>query len=302
MSENVIPFNVQERLLAKVQHYISSVDQLICDGDEAIEVLLAAFAGADEETKIKIVLLLGTLANSKVVDPLLAIMQDNRLGESIRQAAAIQVSVVGGLVIDKDPLVDRLLEVLKSETAFDRANAAFALGWEGNLRAAPQLIECLFDEEGEVQQAAVNALSNLQEDQIFFFLAERLQKSAKEQQRAILYNLCHFSGRHNEISQICKTFVHNSDADLRYDALVVLKTVSEVEDSLELYEHCLKDDDARIRELALTHLAELAPIQLVMIEGAIRTLLTDDFVKVCQAAVRLVHKMHPATVVPMDSP
>lgn len=301
MSEKIIQFNAPERLLARVNHYISAVDQLIQDGDEALDLLLTAFEVADDDTKIKIVLLLGALASAKVVPPLLNIMQDSHQSESIRQAAAIQISVVGGLIGGTDDLVDQLLETLKSDRPFDRANAAFALGWEGNLRAAPQLTECLLDSEAEVQQAAVNALSNLQEDRIFSVLAECLQKSAKEQQRAILYNLGHFTGRHSEIAQICKTFVHHPDADLRYDALVVLNTVSEPADHLAVYEHCLQDSDARIRELALTQLAELAPTQLETIEGAIRALLEDDIVKVYQAAIRLIHSMQPATVVPMGN-
>lgn len=301
MPENIIQFNARERLLGKVSHYISAVDQLISDGDKAIDPLLAAFAVADDDTKIKIVLLLGALANPKVISPLLTIMHDSGQGESIRQAAAIQISVVGGHLAGPEELVDRLLETLNSDIPFDRANAAFALGWEGNLRVAPYLIDCLLDTETEVQQAAVNALSNLQDDKIFSVLAERLQKSAKEQQRAILYNLGHFSARKNEISQICKSFIHHSDADLRYDALVVLNTVSDPVENLALYEHCLQDADARIRELTLTQLAELEPGQLAPLEKTVRALLKDDIVNVNQAAIRLLHQFRPVAVIPSSN-
>ena len=298
MSENVIQFNAQDRLLDKVNHYISAVDQLISDGDDALDLLLSAFNVADEDIKIKIVLLMGALANTKVVPPLLAIMQDGSQTESIRQAAAIQISVVGGLIAGTDELVDRLLEALKSDAPFDRANAAFALGWEGNGRATPHLIECLLDPAYEVQQAAVNALCNLQEDKIFAILTERLKQSAKEQQRTILYNLGHFSARHYEITQICKAFLQHSDPDLRYDALVVLHTVSEPEDYLDLYKRCLQDEDKHVRELALTHLDGLEPNLLMTVEDAIRAVLNDDCTSVYQAAIRLLHQMQPATLVP----
>lgn len=302
MAENVIQFNAQDRLLGKVNHYISAFDQLISDGDDALSLLLAAFDVADEDTKIKIVLLLGALANTKVVPPLLAIMKDSNEAESIRQAAAIQISVVGSLIQETDDLVDRLLEDLKSDAPFDRANAAFALGWEGNRRATPHLIECLLDSACEVQQAAVNALSNLQEDRIFAVLTERLQQSAKEQQRTILYNLGHFTARHYEITQICKSFLQHLDADLRYDALVVLNTVSDPSDNLDVYQRSLKDDDARIRQLALNHLAGLEADVLITVEGAIRGALKDDNSNVYQAAIRLLHQMQPAALVPLGNP
>lgn len=302
MAENVIQFNAQDRLLGKVNHYISAVDQLISDGDDALDILLAAFDVANEDTKIKIVLLLGALANANVVPPLLAIMRDGSQAESIRQAAAIQISVVGGLIHGTDDLVDRLLEDLKSEAPFDRANAAFALGWEGNSRATSHLIECLLDPACEVQQAAVNALSNLQEDRIFAVLTERLEKSAKEQQRTILYNLGHFTARHHEITQICKTFLQHFDADLRYDAMVVLNTVSDPADNLDIYRCCLKDDDARIRQLALNHLAGLASNILITLKDAIRDVLEDDCPSVHQAAIRVLHQMQPATLVPLGNP
>jgi HEAT repeat protein len=297
MPENVIPFNAQARLIEKVNHYISAVDQLVSDGDQALDLLLGAFAVADHDLKIKIVLLLGALANPKVVAPLLTIMQDIDQGDAIRQAAAIQLSVVGGIVTETGQLVEQLLAALRSDDPFDRANAAFALGWEGNLRAVAPLIECLVDEEIDVQQAAVNALSNLQEDHIFAVLAKRLRKSPKEQQRTILYNLGHFESRHDEITQICRTFIHHSDADLRYDALVVLNSVSDPADHLALYEHCFKDSDACVRELALTQLVVLERIQLLAIEASIRALLNDDIVSVHQAAIRLIHQMHPTAVV-----
>lgn len=302
MSEKIITLNAHERLLARVNHYIGAVDQLISKGDEALDLLLPAFKVADENMKIKIVLLLGTLANGKVVPHLLSIMRDDRQSESIRQTAAIQLSVVGGILPETDHLVNSLFEELANEEPFARANAAFALGWEGNLKAAPFLIECLFDDQTEVQQAAVNALSNLKEDKIFKVLAERLQQSPKEQQRAILYNLGHFSSRYDEIAQICKTFIHHSDADLRLDALEVLNTVRAPEDNLPIYEHCLRDSDSRIRKFALSCLAMVSAKHLISIEKTIRRLLKDDDVRVHQAAVRLIHQMHPTAAVQERSP
>jgi HEAT repeat protein len=297
MTDNIIQFDVQERLLAKVRGYICGVDKLIREGDEAVDVLLRAYPLAEDELKIKIVLLLGTLASPAVVDPLLTIMRNDADSEAIRQAAAIQLSVVGGVLRDIEPLAHQLLEVLQGSSTFERANAAFALGWQGSLQAAPFLIDCLFDAETDVQQAAVNALSNIQDDRLFSILTDRLHKSSKEQQRSILYNLGQFSSRYNEIVQICKNYLFNRDSDLRYDALVVLNTVADPNESVTLLEKCLNDPDARIRERALTTLTAADHHLLTVLEPEVRKLLNDNSSHVRRAAVRLIHHMSPTAVV-----
>jgi HEAT repeat protein len=224
-------------------------------------------------------------------------MRNDAGSEAIRQAAAIQLSVVGGVLRDSEPLAHQLLQVLQGSSTFERANAAFALGWQGNLQAAPFLIDCLFDAETEVQQAAVNALSNIQDDRLFSILTDRLHKSSKEQQRSILYNLGQFSSRYNEIVQICKKYLFNRDSDLRYDALVVLNTVAEPNESVTLLEKCLNDPDARIRERALTTLTAADHHLLTVLEPDVRKLLNDNSSHVRRAAVRLIHHMSPTAVV-----
>jgi HEAT repeat protein len=297
MTDKIIQFNAQERLLAKVRSYMYGVEKLIHEGDEAIDVLLRAYPSAKDNLKIKIVLLLGTLASPAVVDPLFAIMRNDVDSDAIRQAAAIQLSVVGGVLIDSESLVHRLLELLEGGTTFEKANAAFALGWQGNLQAAPFLIDCLFNGEIEVQQAAVTALSNIQDDRLFYVLTERLPKSSKEQQRSILYNLGRFSSRQNEIVQICQNYLSHQDSELRYDALVVLNTVTDANESVTHIEKCLSDPDARIRERALTTLATVDHGRLAALEPEVRKLLKDSSAPVRRAAVQLFRHMFPTTVV-----
>ena len=297
MANNIIQFDAQKRLLAKVRCYIYSVDKLISDGDDAVDLLLRAYALADDDLKLKTVLMLGTVASPNVVQPLLTIMHNDTESESIRQAAAIQLSVVGGVLKESGFLIQQLLETLQDDSPFARANAAFALGWEGNLQAAPFLIDCLFDSEVEVQQAAVNALSNLQDDRLFSVLADRLQESSKEQQRGILYNLGLFTSRYGEIIQICKRYLDHGDRDLRYDALVVLNTVADPNESLPLIAHCLQDADARIRERALMSLTTVKRHHLTEMEPSVRELLDDKSDRVRRAAIRLIHQVFPATLV-----
>jgi HEAT repeat protein len=289
MTDKIIPFDGQERLLAKVRAYLSALDELIRDGDQGIDLLLKAFDAAEEELKVKIVIMLGTLARPRVVWSLLDIMRNQSQSENIRQAAAIQISVIGASLKNKEELIQQLFLDLESESSFMRANAAFALGWEGNFRAAPELIDCLSDDDIEVQQAAVNALSNLRDESLFIMLAQRLQKASKEQQRSILYNLGHFPSQQSHAAQICKTFLHHNDADLRYDALVVLHGISDTVKEQPIYEHCLKDNDARIRELALMRLQEIDRTKLKPLLPKICKMVKDPHARVRQAATRLVH-------------
>ncbi|MGD8834099.1 MAG: HEAT repeat domain-containing protein [Desulfobacteraceae bacterium] len=296
MVDNIIPFDCEERLLIKARGYLCAVDELIRDGDQGIALLLKAFDCADDDLKVKIVIMLGTIARPKVIWSLLDIMRDSKLEESIRQAAAIQISVVGAASNESSKLVAQLREDLESDHPFTRSNAAFALGWEGNMAAAPDLIDCLSDDDVDVQQAAVNALSNLQDDSLFTLLAHRLQKGSKEQQRSILYNMAHFPSRHGEAAQICRTFLHHSDADLRYDAMVVLNSLSDPLENLALYEHCLQDPDLRIRELALIRLRMTDRSLLKAMAPKIRAMVADPQSRVRQAATRLVHYIDSISV------
>ena len=300
MTGKIIPFNGRERLLTKVRSYLSGMDELIRDGDQGVELLLKAFPLADDALKVKIVILLGTFARKTVVWSLLDIMRNTSLGDTVRQAAAIQISVIGAAIEDKNSLLENLLPDLQADDPAMRALAAFALGWEGNSRAAPELIDCLSDDDNDVQQAAVNALSNLRDESLFTLLAQRLQRGAKEQQRSILYNLGHFPSRYGEAAQICRTFLHHNDPDLRYDALVVLHGLSDPVKELALYEHCLEDTDARIRELSLIRLLGVERARLKPLSSKIRAMVNDPQPRVRQAATRLVHHIDAITLAKED--
>jgi HEAT repeat protein len=289
MGEKIIRFDAEQRLLGKVHTYLSALDELIRDGDEGANTLLKAFWVADEDLKVKIVIMLGTIVRPQVAWSLVDIMRDHCQSENVRRAAAIQISVMGAGLVNNAALTDQLLMDLQAETPFARANAAMALGWEGNIQAAPDLIDCLSDEDIEVQQAAVNALSNLHDDSLFTKLAQRLQKGGKEQQRSILYNLSHFPSRSGEAVQICRTYVHHNDPDLRYDALVVLHILSNANRESDINDHCLEDRDPRIRELALMHLRSAERSLLKGIMPKVRRLVNDPQPRVRQAATRLIH-------------
>jgi len=296
MAAHIIPFNAEERLLTKVRGYISALDRLMGEADQAIDLFVRALKVADEELRLKIVLMLGTLARPQVIWPLYGLMRDGQESESIRQAAAIQLSVVGGMVEGSEALVEQLLADLGHADPMVRANAAFAMGWEGNRRAVEPLAELLHDPDAEVQQAAVNALSNLQDERLFQILTERLAHGSQDQQRTILYNLYRFASRQKEIVDIYILYLQHPQGDLRYDALAVFDVVADTRDHLDVYAKCLQDSEARIRELALVRLGMVDAQALAGLKPQVRSLLKDPLPQVRQAAIKLLRHMEPLPI------
>ncbi|MBT8339140.1 MAG: HEAT repeat domain-containing protein [Desulfatitalea sp.] len=296
MSNNVIPFNANERLLIRARAYLTALDRLLADGEEAVDVLINALPYAEDDLKLKIVLMLGTLPFRQVVWALYQTMVDADQHDTIRHAAAIQLSQVAGQTWVNDTLVESLVADLGHPDPVLRANAAFALGWEGNQRAVLPLVDALRDNDPEVQQAAVSALTNIRDDRLFDDLADRLLRGAKEQQRSIIYHMGVFTTRREDAVRICKRFLSHKDPDLRYDALVVLDAVSDGEHPLHLYMACLRDEDQRVREQALQFISNADEIRLEKMVPHLHPLLTDHSAKIRQAATRLLNTIRNGPV------
>jgi len=113
----VIELEPKERILQKAKHYIESLDSFFDEGEQAISVLLKALKYADRELKREIMLLLGSFAKEESVWPLYDLMTDPSEDEEIRRDASIQLSVVGSLLKDPQPLLERLLREIESTDA-----------------------------------------------------------------------------------------------------------------------------------------------------------------------------------------
>ena len=287
----MIRFEPGKRLVEKARRYIGDLELFLGDGDRAIPILLRALKIGDQGLKREITLLLGGFARQQIAWPLYRIIKDRAEDEDLRHEAAIQLSVTFPGVKEPQALIDRLLEDLRSADAELRSNAALALGWEGNHQVVPALIELLYDPEESVQQAAVNALSNLREERVWSRMLERLEQGGREQKRSILFNLWRFHSKRDEVAAVYKRYVGAEDNGLRFDALVLLGTVTEVRKQIATYRQCLQDRDPRLRELALKKLAELDTADLQGLKAVIESMLADPEMKVKQAAVRALRKI-----------
>jgi HEAT repeat protein len=290
-NNHVIEFEPRERILEKANKYIESVESFLDDGDKAVHLLLTAMKYADRKLKREIMLVLGSFAKGQVIWPLYDMMANSLEEEDVRHDAAIQLSVIGPLLKDPQPLVDQLLKDIESSDAEQRLHATFAIGWEGNFQAAIPLIGRLYDTDPRIQQTAVNALCNLRDDRILELLVDRLEHGPLEQKRTILFNLWRFDSKGERVTQVYLKSLEHEDPDIRFDALVCLGPITKVQDHLEAYRKCLKDKDSRIRELALKRLSEEAGTSVLeLLRGEIEGLLHDPNMKVKKSALKFLRK------------
>jgi len=287
----VIEFEPRKRFLEKAKKSIESLELFFEESDQAIPLLLRAMKHADSDLKREIMFVLGTFAKEEIVWPLYDMMTDPLEKEEVRHDAAIQLSVIGSFLKDPQPLVHSLLKEIESSDPERRLHATFAMGWEGNFQAAISLIERLYDSDVRVQQTAVNALCNLRDDRILELLLDRLDHGPLEQKRTILFNLWRFYSKREEVTEVYLKYLENEEPELRFDALVCLRPVTEAGEYLEVYRKCLKDKDGRIRELALKRLAEeVGESVLKSLREEIEALLNDPNMKVKKAALKILRK------------
>jgi len=290
-ANSVIHFAPETRLLEKARKYIDDLELFLEDRDRAIPILLRVLQFGDQQLKSQITLLLGGFAGHDITGPLYRMLKDPTEDGDLRHEAAVQLSVTFPLVKDPWPLVDCLLEDLKSKDADLRSHAALALGWKGNHRAAAALIKRLYDPEEPVQQAAVSALSNLRDEQAYHLLLQRLAHGRREQKRTILFNLWRFHTRREEVAAVYRQFLTGEDEQLRFDALVLLGRVTDTRDQIALYRSCLKDRDPRLRELALRRFAQLERVDLIELKPAIESMLSDPDMQVKHAAMQVLGRL-----------
>jgi HEAT repeat protein len=292
--DNIVPFRSQRQILEKAQAYVDSMEKVLEETGRAESILIQALRFAESDLKAKIILLLRSFANDRIAASLYDVIADTGESEEIRQSAAIGLNVVGSSLENPNPIIDRLFIDLRSPDPVLRRSAAFALGWEGNGRAAIPLIDLLYDTDIEVQQAAVNALSNINDDRILGLLRDRLDHGPLEQKQSILFNLWRFSSRRAEVTAIYLEFVEGGDTPLRIDALSLLDSVADIPTCVKTYRTCLRDREPQIRRLALMRLEQLPPTDRSGLSETVRKLMADPDPGVRQAALRFLGSKDPA--------
>ena len=287
----IIHFDPVKRILEKVKYYLDFKEKFFEDRDTAVQLLLNALKYADHALKQKIILLLGSSAKQEIAWPLYKMLSDPDENEEIRYIAAIQLRVIFPTVRNIQPLIDRLLQDIDSTDPEMRIYAASALGWNGNFQAAIPLTALVFDSDIDVMQAAISALTDLGDDRILPLFLDRLKHGTFEQKRCILFNLWQLSSRHDEVTGVYLNFLEDPNPELRYDALVLLRAVTEPEDYLDSYIRCLNDEDSRIRLLALESIGDADKARIVDFKKKIAAMYADPDSEVQEAAKKIMSQL-----------
>jgi hypothetical protein len=131
----------------------------------------------------------------------------------------------------------------------------------------------------------------MRDDRIFSLMLERLEHGPFEQKRCILLNLWRFYSKHKEVISVYLTYLNHKDADLRFNALVLLGSISEAKDYVSVYRGCLRDKDFRIRALALKELNKANREDLIGFKEEIEEMLSEPDMKVKQAAINILKRL-----------
>jgi hypothetical protein len=111
----------------------------------------------------------------------------------------------------------------------------------------------------------------------------------------ILFNLWRFYSKQEEVTKIYLKCLHDDNPETRFDALVCIGPITEVGDHIEVYRKCLRDEDGRIRELALKRLAEEAGESVLeSLREDVKPLLDDPDMKIKSAALKVLKKTNQA--------
>jgi HEAT repeat protein len=290
--DNIIAFPDAESALARVHAMLESSAELIEVDDRVVLLMRHAFGLAPAIMKMRMLLLLGSSGRPSAADTLFAIMTDPDQSDEVRRFSAVQLCALGpGLEIEA-VLVARLTEELESPQPTRRANAAIALGWEGHLDRVLDLLRLLYDNDPDVQEAAVEALTNLGDPRIVAPLVERLSTAPVGQQKVILYNIERFAAAEERVADTYRRFLFHANAELRLDALSLLGRISSLAEQIEIYADCLRDSDPSVRTLALDQLFHQPMNAISALVPKITKLTTDPYAEIRQRAHALLSAIH----------
>ncbi len=287
MKKPVIPFDFAQRVIDQARCYIENPGLILKERHKAIPLLLKALKAGDIDLRKQIILLLGSVAKEDIYWPLYEIMKDEREPDELRDQAAIHIAVIGPFLDDPQTLIRKLVSDISSNDWDVKARAIMALGWEGNLSAVLPLIECMYQQDVEIQEIAVNALCNLKDSRLMGLLADRIKTCSFDQKRAILFNLWRFKDKEDEVAAIYKKELESGDPALKLDILILLGQLDARPENEAVYRELLHDRSARVRALAIERLGELG----VLKQDEIILFLDDSSMEVKRTALALLQRI-----------
>ncbi len=119
-------------------------------------------------------------------------------------------------------------------------------------------------------------------------MLERLEHGPLEQKRSILFNLWRFDSKRREVESVYLKYLEHEDADLRFDALALLGSMTPAEAHFTAYCKCLNDENPRIRALALKQISEAGSEKLADLKRKLTEMLSDPDAEVKRAVIKIL--------------
>ncbi len=288
-TDNLIQFNPSKQLLQKAWNIVNDVEFFLSNANSSVDCLIDALSWADVSLKLKIVPLLGLSGQERVLEPLYGLVVNSRQDERVRQMAAVQLSIaVSRCCNDPSDLRKRLITGLSHQDGAIRENCALALGWEGNIEAVKDLVQCLNDPDRGVQSAAVSALSSVDDDRVFDLLINRLSVGIFEEKRNILLHLWRFARKRSQVASVYIDHLEDLDNDLRMDALFGMAMIPPSSKILDAYRKIVTNEKGAILRRVLENLSGMDPFVTKSFEDVLRNLASDPDARIRQLAIRIV--------------
>jgi HEAT repeat protein len=286
----LVPLNRRNRVLKKVRQHLVESPLVLNQVPDSLTLLLNALPLADTALLSQIVPRLGLTGDERVLEPLLGLIVEDEIDESVRRLAALQLSLAAAASDDSQALVEALIGNLDHPHPSVRANCALALGWRNHRSAVKPLLAHLDDPDRDVGEAVVAALTAVGTRAVFDLLTARLKTGSLDMRRCILLNLWRFE---RPAARVVSTYLKSMavlPVALRLDALCGLGMLPLSKNLLRGYGQLLSDEDPQVRAQVIENLKVLPPRDYRSLWDCLEPLLSDTDNRVRQAAIRLFAK------------
>ena len=312
--ENIISFledsskNIREQALRTIEKmYHNGVDAGLITGelkrllgDKAIELLVNYAWSNKREVRISAILLLGLMKDEAAYAPLLDISHEDEFAEDVKKALVFIgrdnpesllklfntdkphqmrfICEVAGEIVSP-AYYDVLEEMLSNEDGHVRSIAARSISKLGNGKAKEKLMELLTDPYEDVQEAAVDALKNLQN----ILNINELVGMLKSENHFLVRNIACLLGKIRAGDAVAALGFALKDAKVMVrKAVVEALSIIGTSDAVRYLTYALTDEDPGIRISSALSLGAIGG------EGTLDSLLIlasdpDDFVRVSAA-------------------
>ena len=160
-----------------------------------------------------------------------------------------------------DTVIELLSKSLKEGDVAVRKRLISALGYTGDARAVPVLVEVLHDEDSYVREAVVNALGEIGDSQAVSVLVEVMNDENSDVRAAVVTAFSEIGGA-QAVSILTGALRNDEDSGVREAVVIALEKIGDSQAVPDLIK-ALKDESDEVRWKVVKTLGELGAAQAV---------------------------------------